>query len=104
MSKAVTVTVTWVIKPALADTFVEALGAMFPVTQTHKGFRNIRLLRSHLDPNQFVMVEEWDEAENFQDYAQFRNGTGDTERLLAMTATPPQVGLWGSSPLAEANS
>jgi quinol monooxygenase YgiN len=102
MSKAVTVTVIWVIKPEFADTFVEALEAMFPVTRTHKGFRNIRLLKSDLDPNQFVLIEEWDEAENFQAYAQFRNDTGDTESLLAMTATPPQVGLWDSSPLAEA--
>jgi len=87
MSKGVTVTVTWSIKPELADAFAESLGGMFPETRLHKGFRNIRLLRGDADSNQFLLIEEWDEAQNFQDYAQFRVETGDTEKLLAMTAS-----------------
>jgi quinol monooxygenase YgiN len=67
-------------------------------------FRNIRLLRSDTDPNQFVLIEEWDEAQNFQDYAQFRVETDDTEKLLAMTATYPQVGVLAVSPLASAQA
>ena len=49
---------------------------MFPETRLHKGFRNIRLLRGDVDPNQFVLIEEWDEAQDFHDYAQFRVETG----------------------------
>jgi quinol monooxygenase YgiN len=104
MSKGVTVTVTWAIKPELADTFVEALRGMFPVTRTRHGFRNIRLLRSEVDANQFVLIEEWDEAQSFQDYVQFRTETGDTEKLLAMTASTPLVGVWEFSPLAAAQA
>ena len=62
MSEGVTVTVTWAIKPEFADKFVEALRGMFPVTRQHSGFRNIRLLRSGLDPNQFLLIEAWDES------------------------------------------
>ena len=89
MSEGVTVTVTWTIKPELAETFVEALGAMFPVTRTRKGFRDIRLLRSAVEAHQFLLIEAWDEDQNFRDYAQFRVDTGDTARLLEMTAGLP---------------
>jgi quinol monooxygenase YgiN len=104
MSKGVTVTVTWAIKPELADAFAEFLGGMFPVTRQHKGFRNIRLLRGDAEPNQFVLIEEWDEVQNFHDYARFRVETGDTEKLLAMTANYPQMGVWKLNPLAEAQA
>jgi quinol monooxygenase YgiN len=104
MSEGVTVTVAWAIKPERSEAFVEALRGMFPQTRLHEGFRNIRLLRSDLDPNQFLLIEEWDEARNFQDYAEFRTGTGDTAELLAMTASPPQMGVWGVDPLAAAVS
>jgi quinol monooxygenase YgiN len=104
MSEGVTVTVTWAVNPEFADAFVEALRGMFPVTRLHKGFRNIRLLRSEVDPTQFLLIEEWDEAQNFQDYGQFRAGTGDTAKLLAMIASPPQLGLWALDPLAAAQA
>jgi len=102
MSEGVTVTVAWAIKPELADTFAETLRGMFPHTRLHAGFRNIRLLRSDADPSQFLLIEEWDEARNFRDYAQFRTETGDTAGLLAMTASPPQMGVWALKPVAAA--
>jgi len=104
MSEGVTITVAWAIKPELADTFVESLRGMFPVTRLRGGFRNIRLLRSDVDPNQFLLIEEWDEAQNFHDYAQFRVETGDTAALLAMTISPPQMGVWALNPLAAAQA
>jgi quinol monooxygenase YgiN len=104
MSEGVTVTVTWEIKPELTDAFVETLRGMFPETRLHKGFRNIRLLGSYADPNQFVLIEEWDEAQNFHDYAQFRVETGGTAELLAMTASQPQMGIWALHPLAAAKA
>jgi quinol monooxygenase YgiN len=104
MSKGVTVTVTWDIKPECGEAFVEALRGMFAQTRLRAGFRNIRLLKSGANANQFVLIEEWDEARHFEDYAQFRVGTGDTARLLAMTATAPQLGVWALSPLAAAQA
>ena len=103
MSEGVTVTVAWDIKPELADAFVEALERMFPETRLRAGFRNIRLLRSDVDPNQFLLIEEWDDAQNFRDYARFRTETGDTAGLLAMTVSQPQLGVWPLNPLAAAH-
>jgi heme-degrading monooxygenase HmoA len=104
MSEGITVTVAWAIKPELAETFVESLRGMFPVTRLRKGFRNIRLVRSDVNSNQFLLIEEWDKAQDFHDYAQFRIETGDTEKLLAMTATFPQMGVWALNPLASAQA
>ena len=104
MSEGVTVTVAWAIKPEFAEAFAQLLGGMFSVTRQRPGFRNIRLLRSDVDPNQFLLIEEWDEARNFHDYAQFRTETGDTAKLLAMTVSYPQMGLWALNPLAAAQA
>jgi quinol monooxygenase YgiN len=104
MSEGVTVTVAWAIKPELAEAFVESLGGMFPETRLHEGFRNIRLLRSEDVPNQFLLIEEWDEARNFHDYLQFRTETGDVAALAAMTVNPPQISIWALNPLAAAQA
>jgi quinol monooxygenase YgiN len=104
MPRAITVNVAWIIKPELANAFVEALRGMFPEIRLHKGFRNIRLLRSDLDPNHFMLIEEWDEAQNFHDYVQFRTERGETAGLLAMTAGTPQLGIWTLEPVAGARA
>lgn len=104
MSEGVLVTATWKIKPELADTCVETLRAMFPTTRLKKGFRNIRLLRSDVDPNEFILVQEWDNAQDHQAYMQFRTESGDMAKLLAMTVSPPQLGYWKFDPLASAQA
>ena len=104
MSEGVVVTVTWAVKPELTDTLVETLRGMFAETRLRKGFRSIRLLKSLVDPNQLVLIEEWDEVQNFQDYTQYRVETGDTEKLLAMTTGYPQVGIYALNPLAAAQA
>ena len=57
MSKDVTVTVSWAIKPECTGAFVAALEGMFPVTRLREGFRNIRLLKGDTDAGQFLLVE-----------------------------------------------
>src|ERR1700757_2576094 len=104
MSEGVVVTVTWNVKPELTDTMVETFRGMFTQTRLRKGFRNIRLLRSNVDPNQLVLIEEWDQVQDFHAYAQYRVETGDTEKLLAMTVSDPQLGIWMLDPVAAAQA
>ena len=104
MSEGVLATVTWRIKPELADKCVEALQNMFPTTRLKKGFRSIRLLRSEADPNEFILIQEWDEVQDHQAYMQFRTETGDIAKLIAMTVSPPQIGYWLLEPLAIAQA
>jgi quinol monooxygenase YgiN len=106
VSDGVTILIAWSIKPERADAFVEALVAMFPVTRTHPGFRSIQLIPGHAkqtgEPRDFLLIEEWDEAQNFEDYGKFRLETGDTAMLLEMTTSYPQVTIWSSAPLGRA--
>lgn len=104
MLNGVLATVTWKTKPELADMCVEALRGMFPMTRLKKGFRNIRLLRSEVDPNEFTLVQEWDEVQDHQNYMQFRTETGDLEKLMAMAVNPPQIAYWSLEPLASAQA
>jgi quinol monooxygenase YgiN len=104
MSKGVLVTVTWRSKPELADTCADLLRNMFPTTRLKKGFRNIRLLRSEVDPDEFNLVQEWDEVQDHKNYMQFRTETGDIAKLLATAVSPPQIGYWALDPLAAAQA
>ena len=103
MPHGVLATVTWRIKPEFVDACVQALREMFPTTRLKKGFRSIRLLQSEIDPIEFIMIQEWDQIQDHQAYMQFRAETGDLAKLIAMTASPPQIGYWSMDPLAAAN-
>ena len=102
MSAGVTVTVAWHLKPESIDTFVATLKEMFKLAKLRPGFRSIRLLRGDIDKNRFVLLEEWDEAQNFHDYVQFRTDRGELEAFLSMVTEPPQIGIWNQDPLAGA--
>jgi len=104
VANGVTVTVNWIIKPELVDNFVATLETMFQQTRLREGFRNIRLLRSDADLNHFILIEEWDTAQNFRDYVTWRTGRGEMEGFLAMVAAQPQVGIWDNTPLAGAEA
>jgi quinol monooxygenase YgiN len=98
----VTVTVNWIIKPESVNKFIATLETMFQQTRLREGFRNIRLLQSEADLNHFILIEEWDAAQNFQDYVAWRTGRGEVEELVAMATTQPQIGIWNTTPLAAA--
>ena len=104
MANGVIITVNWILKPELVDKFVATLEAMFQQTRLREGFRNIRLLRSGADLNNFILIEEWDTAQNFQDYVAWRTGRGEMEGFLAMVTAQPQVGIWDITPLAAAEA
>ena len=104
MANGVTVTVNWVIKPELVDSFVATLETMFQQTRLREGFRNIRLLRSDADSNHFILIEEWDNAQHFHDYVAWRTGRGEMEGFLAMVTARPQIGIWDITPLAAAEA
>jgi quinol monooxygenase YgiN len=104
VANGVTVTVNWIIKPELVDTFIATLEKMFHQTRLQEGFRNIRLLRSDAALNHFILIEEWDAAQNFQDYVAWRTGRGEMEGFLAMVTAQPQIEIWDITPLAAAEA
>ena len=104
MPESVVVTVIWKADPDLTDTCIETLRNMFQVTRQRKGFRSIRLLKSAHDPNELVLIQEWDSVQDHLDYMQFRTETGEIEKLMAMTVSPMQLNYWTNSALAAAEA
>lgn len=104
MPDGVIATVIWKANPESTDTCIETLRDMFPVTRQHKGFRNIRLLKSAHDPNELVLIQEWDSVQDHQNYMQFRTETGEIGKLMTMTVGPMQVNYWTNAPLAAAKA
>ena len=100
MPHGITVVVHWAIKPDQTASFVNTLTKMFAETRSHEGFRSIRLLRGADASDQSVMIQEWDDKETFQKYAQFRNDTGGAKTLAAMASSPPQTSFWETNALA----
>jgi quinol monooxygenase YgiN len=104
VASGVSVTVNWIIKPESVDNFIATLETMFQQTRLREGFRNIRLLRSDAASNHFILIEEWDAAQNFQDYVAWRTGRGEMEGFLAMVVAEPQIEIWDITPLAAAEA
>lgn len=102
MSEGVIVTVELNAKPQRLDELVEMLGAMFSVTRLRKGFRKIRLVRSAIESNKILLLEEWEAAQDFHDYIEFRIETGEMATISGMTDTQPRIGIWDRSALAQA--
>jgi quinol monooxygenase YgiN len=100
VSDAVTVTVVFDIKDGSKDQFVTIVQKMFVSLPEHKGFRNNRLLQSPGDRNRFLMIEDWDTAQDFYDYVEFRTIRGEMEVLSEMTVGPPEIVTWAIEPLA----
>ena len=104
MPDGVIATVIWKADPDLVDTCIETLRDMLPVTRQRSGFRSIRLLRSAHDPNELILIQEWDSVQDHQSYMQFRTGSGEMEKLMKMAVGPMQLNYWANSPLAAAQA
>ena len=104
MPDSVIATVIWKANPDRVDMCIETLRDMFSVTRQHKGFRTIRLLRSAHDPNELVLIQEWDSVQDHQNYMQFRTKSGEMQKLITMAVGPMQLNYWTNSPLAAAEA
>lgn len=102
MSEGVIVTVKLSVKPDRLEELVNMLGAMFPVTRLRKGFRDIQLLKSGIESNVVLLLEEWDTAQDFQTYIEFRVKTGEMATISELTDSPPRIEIWDCLALAEA--
>lgn len=99
---AVLCTVIWDIKPECADDLVRTLSDMFSDTQTHDGFISIRLQKSAIAANAFILLQEWETISHHQAYMAYRGEQGDMDKLAAMTAGPTLIQYWDVDPLASA--
>lgn len=94
MAAEVPVTVTWKIKPEAADKFIEKLKGDFERVVEQPGFRSIRLHRGDADQAKFILVEEWDSAQSFNDYMSYRNTKGNVAEFFEWSSAAPEVAIY----------
>lgn len=79
------------IKPEAVGEFNSYMEEIFPDTRTFKGCQSITLQANQDDPNNFILVEEWDTREDHGKYSAWRTETGAMARIGSMLAAPPSV-------------
>ena len=94
MSDGVTVTVVLTCKPEDIEGFCTRLPEMLEGTRTYAGFRDVRVLRNMDNPDQIILIEDWDTAEAYQAYVAWRTETGAMDGLQAIIVAPPQTDFW----------
>jgi len=95
LSNGIFVTIIFSLKPGAAEQLISVMPGMFAETRTKQGFRSIKAIRSHEDPNRIFVLQEWNSVEEYQTYFAWRNarneGFADME---AMLAAPPVFDIW----------
>jgi len=94
---AVTVTLRMTVKDELADEFVAGLPTLMRETSSLPGARSVRALRDTGSENAILFVEEWDSADAFRAYIEWRTNRGDMDRLGHMLSKPPEIITWSST-------
>jgi quinol monooxygenase YgiN len=97
VSDSVVVTVIFTLKAEAVEPFAAALKAMFLDTKKKKGFRSIRLDRNSSEPDKLLLLEEWDSAEDYQVYIDWRTERGEgMDSVLTISTAPPQLAIWNT--------
>ena len=94
MSDGVTVTMLLTCKPEAVEGFCGRLPEMLKGTRAFPGFRDVRAIRNMDNPDQVLLIEDWDTAEAYKAYVAWRTETGAMDGLRALTIVPPQTDFW----------
>jgi len=94
MSKGVTITLVFTLKPEAVDPFCKGLPEMLKDTKKFAGFRNIRIVRHKTDTNQVAFIEEWDSEDAYNKYIAWRTERGDMDAMAGILAGPPKMDVW----------
>jgi quinol monooxygenase YgiN len=95
MIDGITVTLLYQIKPDAVDDFCAKIPGLLEDTRKFKGFRDIKVLRHLDDPGKVIFIEQWDSAEDYRAYLDWRRQTGISENTDAILAGPRVLDLWG---------
>ena len=89
MKMSVTVLLEAIAKPESIDDLIVMLHENFKETRVYAGCIDVYMNRSHADPNQLVLVEQWETRLNYESYLAWRTETGVSDKLAEMLSAPP---------------
>ncbi len=88
---AVTVILETTAKPGGGDELLAFFGSILADTRAYAGCIGIETLRNMETPDEIVVVERWQTADDHGKYMGWRTETGVVDTLVGMLAGPPVV-------------
>jgi quinol monooxygenase YgiN len=96
MSDGVTITMAITLKPEAVEPFCSGMPEMLKDTVKFAGFRDIRVVRNKENPNQVLLIENWDSEDAYKAYIKWRTERGDMDAMAGAVAAPPKLDVWPS--------
>lgn len=91
-----TIVVTMRLTPSDPAAFEAFLADILPDTRKAKGARSCK---THVaDGGEFLLIQEWDSAEDQKAYMAWREETGVLKTFLGHLAKPADVAIWRPNP------
>ena len=87
----VTVVVELPAQPDRTEEMTAFIGSVLPGTREFAGCRRVSLHANEEDPNQVVLLEEWDSRASHEQYLAWRTERGDFPKVIDMLAGPPSI-------------
>jgi quinol monooxygenase YgiN len=97
MSKS-PIVVTLRLTPTDPNAFQSFLAEILPDTRKARGCRFSKTYAGHGSSDEFLLIQEWDSAEDQQAYMAWREETGVLKTFLGHLAKPAEVHIWECNP------
>lgn len=72
----------------------ELLKEILPVSLAYEGCMGMTQHFKQDGSRKFLMIERWQSFEHYRRYVEWRDSTGDLERLIVQLEGPPNVDSW----------
>jgi len=87
------------LKPGMLVQFREAAAVALKDTAARPGFRSIRVFPGH-GVDRALFIEEWDSAEDYQAYLDWRAAGNSSTGIRDCAAGKPEIKIWDDQVLA----
>ncbi len=91
------IVVTLHLTPSDPKAFQAFLAEILPDTRKARGCRSSKTYAGG-DAADFLLVQEWDSAEDQKAYMAWRESTGVLQKFLGQLAKPAEVHIWTADP------
>ncbi|MGH1485573.1 MAG: putative quinol monooxygenase [Cellvibrionaceae bacterium] len=78
---------------------IEILNELLPETRQFFGCIDMKILRSHENPSEFIFFGEWESAENYQKYLKHRAQQGVLDKIGELLTAPPEIKIINNTDL-----
>jgi quinol monooxygenase YgiN len=80
------------------ETTLNILSRALPVTRTYKGCRFINTFVGSSNSKRIILIQGWDSRGEQEAYINWRQETGDLQKLVSTLSEPPLVEYWELNP------